>query len=177
MKKFIERLRKLFLTPKVFFANETKYKKLKPVVILYFLLLLISTLFDLISFFVITFYVNKVQLSSGDLSQVIIGSLINFLIAFLTSFIWAFLLHSYLKLFKARGDFPVTYRIFVYSSAPSLLFDWVPVIGIIAALYGLYLLFVGTQLMHNLSKRTTVIAYLLLLGFIFLYILLRLIIT
>ena len=49
---------------------------------------------------------------------------------------------------QTNAGFYSTLRVIVYTSATTLL-DWIPVVGLLASLYGLYLTFVGIWEMHQ----------------------------
>jgi hypothetical protein len=174
MKKFVNKIQRVLVTPTEFFQGETKEKKLKTVAIFYFVLLIISTVLNLITFLISTLYVSQLPLNLGDFSKIFLSSVVGIAITMILSFVWSFLLHSYLRLFKAQGEYINTYQIFVYSSIPSMLLGWAPVVNAFASLYGLYLLYLGTTILHKLSKRSAAVAYLVLIIVFILYEILRL---
>lgn len=173
LKKCTEEIRQLFLAPKTFFQKQTKKAKIKPVILLYFILQTVSAIFNLVNFFILTLYINNVNIASLNLNEIFISSIISIIVGTLVSLVGSFILYSYLKIFKAKGNFLNTYQIFVYSSVPSLLLGWVPILSILAMFYGIYLLIVGTEIMHKLSRRKSLVAYLLLLAVIIAYGVLR----
>lgn len=70
--------------------------------------------------------------------------------ALLGLFISAAIIHILVKIFVRPADtgFYTTLRVVCYTSATTLL-SWIPVVGILASLYGLYLTFVGVREMHG----------------------------
>lgn len=60
-------------------------------------------------------------------------------------------------LFEGRGGFEPTFRAVAYGLAPAVLF-WVPRLGILAALYALYLQVRGTERVHALDAVPAVLS-------------------
>jgi hypothetical protein len=56
------------------------------------------------------------------------------------------------KIFGGQASFASTFRIIAYSSVIDIA-AWIPLIGTIASFYGLYLIFIGLQELHNLKPR------------------------
>lgn len=67
-------------------------------------------------------------------------------------FIWAGILHLLVMLIVGSGNagFEATFRTVSYSSTPALV-SWIPFIGALLNLYGIYLAIVGIREMHNTS--------------------------
>lgn len=64
------------------------------------------------------------------------------------------------NLFDGRGGFEPTFRVVAYGLAPAVLF-WVPRLGILAALYALYLHVRGTERVHALEAVPAVLSVVL----------------
>ena len=94
------------------------------------------------------------------------------LMVLIALYIGAGIYHLLVLLFvRPNGtDFEATLRIYSYTSVVALL-DWMPVIGILASLYGLYLAFVGVREMHETSNGRA-LAVILLPAAFFVYLLL-----
>ena len=60
-------------------------------------------------------------------------------------------------LFQGEGDYEATLRVCAYAGA-CLVLSWVPVLGIFAYVYGVYLVFIGTERVHKLDTTKTAIA-------------------
>ena len=69
----------------------------------------------------------------------------------ISPFIGAGFLHLFVKMFGGKNNYEATYRVVVYSSTPSLLIGWIPLVGFIGAPYGWYLSVKGLSLLHNIS--------------------------
>lgn len=64
------------------------------------------------------------------------------------------------QLFSGAGDYEATYRVVAYSHAPTAL-AWIPLIGPLAALYGLYLAIVGLERVNTFDAVRSVLTLLL----------------
>ena len=96
----------------------------------------------------------------------ILGSLIFFnpmpFIAALVSLVFAFIGAGILQfvlqqLFQGRGTYEGTFRVVAYSAVVQLL-GWIPFIGFLASLYGLYLQVVGLEKVHEVSVGKAILA-------------------
>jgi hypothetical protein len=88
-------------------------------------------------------------------------------------FIGAGILHLLVMLIvgSRNSGFEGTYRVAAYSSVTSLV-SWIPVIGWIASLYGIYLAIMGIREIHNTSTGKAVIVVLIPAVVVFLLVLL-----
>jgi hypothetical protein len=76
------------------------------------------------------------------------------------SFVGAAILHVWILIFGGKEKYSKTYQLSVYSSLPTLLFGWFPIIGgLIGSIYSLCLLIIGTQRVHKISKIKTLWMY------------------
>jgi hypothetical protein len=75
-------------------------------------------------------------------------------------FIGGIILFIFFKIFGGSGGYESTVRILSYSSAVDV-FAWIPVIGWILSLYGIWLNIVGGKHVHNLTTVKSAIAVLL----------------
>lgn len=66
-------------------------------------------------------------------------------------------------LFEGRAGFEATFRVVAYAAAPLVLF-WVPILGMIAWLYGAYLIVRGLEEVHGLDATRAVLTVALGLG-------------
>jgi hypothetical protein len=75
-----------------------------------------------------------------------------------SDFIMSGILHGLVKkAFSGQAPFSMTFRVVAYSSLTDLA-SWVPAVGTIATFYGLYLIFLGLQEIHELRPRQAGIA-------------------
>jgi len=75
-------------------------------------------------------------------------------------FILAAILLLCFRIVKGTGDYEATFRVLSYSSAVQVA-TWIPYIGWIASLYGLYLIVVGSSEVHRVSVAKSVLAVLI----------------
>jgi hypothetical protein len=75
-------------------------------------------------------------------------------------FIGAAIFYAIYKVLGGTGSYEGTVRFISYASAPMVL-SWIPLIGLIAGIYGIYLYIVGGMSVHNVSMGKSAIAVLL----------------
>jgi len=68
------------------------------------------------------------------------------------SFFGSAILHLFAYSLGARQGYSNTYKAVAYSTTPSLLFGWIPLIGLITPFWAWYLNIVGLSVMHQISK-------------------------
>ena len=101
------------------------------------------------------------QIITPTLGRRILSSLLNFIIGLGLSFVGAALLHIWIKLCGGRAPYAKTYQLSIYSTTPSYIFGWIPVLGLFSVIYNLVLLIIGTQQVHSLSKKRVLLMYLI----------------
>lgn len=99
-----------------------------------------------------------------------------FVLNLVSLFLGSGVLHLFVYLLGGRG-FVKTFRSSGYSWTPSLLLGWVPIVNIIASLYGLYLLVIGIKKQHGFTTTRAVIAAILPVLVIFLVIVIAAVLT
>jgi hypothetical protein len=114
---------------------------------------------------------------SGIISAIVWGYLGAFLYYFIFglifSFIGAAILHFIAQqFFEGKGAYEGMYRVVAYAGVVNLV-TWIPVVGLIAGLYGLYLQIVGVEKVHQVTAGQAVVTVLIALA---VYIILALII-
>ncbi|NMB66661.1 hypothetical protein GYA25_01210 [Candidatus Woesearchaeota archaeon] len=76
------------------------------------------------------------------------------------SFVGAAILHVWILIFGGKEKYSKTYQLSVYSSLPSLLFGWFPIIGhLVGSIYSICLLIIGTQKVYKIPKIKTLWMY------------------
>ena len=169
----LNRIVQILKEPKKFFKSLSKEKGAKEA----FKYLAVLVAINLILTFIVSFYyipqedMSILTSGFGSFLLVVLIFLIvlwySMVLAF--SFLFAGILHLWVKLFGGRSVYSKTYQLFVYSSVPSLLFNWVPYLGIFAVMYGLYLLIVGTPILNkSISKKKAVLMYVIPIVILFL---------
>lgn len=77
--------------------------------------------------------------------------LITYVGAIITTFIFAGIIHIFAILLKGSGDYTSTYKSVVYGATPGTLLGWIPFIGVIPNIYGIYLQIKGLSSLHDVS--------------------------
>ena len=102
-----------------------------------------------------------------DIPKNLIFLLFAYLLGLLGSFVYAGFLLFLLKVFTKKATFNRTYRLYVYSWAPSLLLGWVPIVGIAIHLYSLVLFALGLGSVYKFSFKKTLLFMLTLIMILF----------
>ncbi|MCG7849624.1 MAG: YIP1 family protein [ANME-2 cluster archaeon] len=101
-----------------------------------------------------------VILSGASATSIVISLIGVVIIGIIGLFIGGIILYIFFKIFGGSGDYEGTVRILSYSSAAQV-FAWIPVVGWIVSLYGIWLNIVGGKHVHNLTTVKSAIAVLL----------------
>ena len=163
---------KLVLTkPTELFKKIEKKKGIKESYKYFAIITLVSVVFGFIS--VITFpnfvynLIRKLFITSLPEAQMptipgIITALIaGYILALLLVFVSVALLHIWIKIFRGKGKFEETFKIYSYGTTPSSLLSWIPLIGLVAWIYDLVLLIIGTSILHKISRTRSTVLYLI----------------
>ncbi|MCK4500138.1 YIP1 family protein [Candidatus Babeliales bacterium] len=146
LKNFISDWKGVFVKPKDFFAATTmEYGKALKFAGINILIYSIGTAF-------ITQTLRKTLFFNPLLLFVYI-----FISTFLGLFILSFIMHCFFKIFGGKGSYKESLGVRAYSLAISI-FSWIPIVGIIAEIYGLYITVRGGEVKHNLSAGKSVAA-------------------
>ena len=94
---------------------------------------------------------------AGSIVSTLVGAVIGGIVGL---FIVGIILFIFFKIFGGSGGYEGTVRILSYSSAAQV-FAWIPVIGWIIGLYGIWLNIVGGKHVHNLTTVKSAIAVLI----------------
>ena len=163
---FVERLREILRIPRNFFQKVEKEKG-RDIALSYFsILLFIKVCLTFLEKTVIEpvgagLFPSLIVRSGLAISLLVVTLVMTFIFEIVLSFVGAGVLHIWIKLFKGKGSYDKSYQLYVYASTPSLLLSWLPFLGIIGWLYGIYLLVVGTQVLHSVSKTKAILIYIL----------------
>jgi hypothetical protein len=113
-----------------------------------------------------------ITLAQGNPIDEIAGAIINsaYLIVAIIAAIFLFSVPNYvaLKLFNGQGTYKDTVSVAAYSLAATIIV-WIPVLGWIAALYGVYLSITGYSKVHQINTQNVVGAFMI-FGFLLLII-------
>lgn len=78
-----------------------------------------------------------------------------FVVRIVVSFISAAYLMVLSKGFGGKGGFPETYRAFAYAAAPAVI-SWIPLLNLIAGIYGLFLMRLGLERAQGLESKKAI---------------------
>jgi hypothetical protein len=168
----LTKIKDVLMAPQKFFQRIQKEKGLKKAFIYFAILSLFSAVVGfLFSLLMLPLYqqilsslslnIPTLQYSSG---WMILNQVIGYILGLLTAFVIAGLLHAWILIFGGKAEYTKTYQLYVYSQTPSFLFGWIPVLGIIAAVYGMALLIIGTMKLHKISKTKAILMYVIPIG-------------
>ncbi len=154
---FIDVGRQLILQPRQFFRNLPKSPDIKSP----------SVFLTVCAFFLALFYAN---FQNADYRLFLILFFSTILSAFITSYILNIIVW---KVYGVRSAFSSTFRIIAYTGLMNVV-SWIPVVGLLAYLYGIYLIILGLQETYRLNPRQALGSLALIVGIEFLIVLLAL---
>jgi hypothetical protein len=154
-----KKVKKVILSPSEFFEEIKAEKGISEAFKYLAILSLVNLVVDIVSFILSIPYISPLgNLSSflplrGVLSIAlgIVIPVVMYISGLILSFIGVGFIHLFVKLFKGKGTYSDTYKALIYASTPSLLFGWVPWVGVIFGLYSFYLSLKGISKLHEVS--------------------------
>jgi len=172
MDNFVDTWKKVITSPSEFYKSMPKeggYGEPLKFALVNFIVLGIGSAIISILYSVIGFNLMNNAFRMGDSATMatgftIIGAISDIIMTPILGIIGLFIVGAILfvlfKIVGGSGSYEGTVRILSYSSAVSLL-AWIPLVGIFAGLYGLYLDIVGGKFVHNISTARSAIAVLI----------------
>ena len=89
----------------------------------------------------------------------IIGVVLALIIAGLIGlFLWGIIVHIFVLIVGGRRGLSTTVRALIYAMTPNLLLGWIPVVGILAALWSLVLEVLAIRELHEISTTRAIFA-------------------
>lgn len=171
---YLNKIKRILLNPSKFFSN-LKEKTLQDAFLYYIILLAFNVVMSYIIFLLFGDIVTKMFYNMFNLpmqnfsSMRMLGQFVlGYIFGILGSFVGAGFLFVWLLIFGGNKGYNKSYQLIVYSQTPSLLFKWIPFIGILASIYSFVLLVIGTKKIYNFTTTRAVLIYLipLILAFI-----------
>ncbi|WP_062399619.1 YIP1 family protein [Methanogenium cariaci] len=92
---------------------------------------------------------------------VLVAIVATIIFGIITLFITGIILHIFVYIAGGRKDVSTTLRTVIYAATPSLLFGWIPLIGILANFWSLALEIFAIRELHEISTARAVIAVIL----------------
>lgn len=99
-------------------------------------------------------------------SAVIAAAIMTPIVGIISTFIVAAILYIIYKVLGGTGSYEGTVRVISYATAV-LALSWIPLLGLLASIYVLYLYIVGGMTVHNVSMGKSAVAVLLPIVLIF----------
>ena len=162
----LKKIKDVLIEPKKFFQRIQKEKGYKKAFVYFAILSFFSTVIGfLFSIAMIPLYrhiLESFALTIPTLQNygwLAINQVIGYLIGLLGSFVVAGLLYAWILIFGGKAGYEKTYQLFVYSRTPQFLFGWIPAIGLVASIYGLVILIIGTMQLHKINKTKAILMY------------------
>lgn len=93
------------------------------------------------------------------LSSFLLKSLWQYLAGLALIFVIVGILHIWIMIFGGKNKYTKTYELVVYAGTPSMLFSWLPYIGMAGPIWSLVLLIIGTQQVHKVSRTKAILMY------------------
>jgi len=159
----IQKVKSVITDPKGFFQKLKKEKGVGDAFVFIALLSVIS----LVGGIIVNILMPQPQLEGFEqlatplgAGAIVIASVVGYFLGLALSFVWAGILHIWIMIWGGRAPYSKTYQLAAYASTPSMLFGWIPFIGMFAGIYALILLIMGTPKTHNISMKRSLWLYL-----------------
>ncbi len=172
----IEKIKQILFDSEKFFSNLNKEKSVEEALKFYAILAAFSAV---MSFIIVLLFGDKFtnlilnmlrinqpvpQLTTLKLfGQVVMG----YIFVVIGSFVATAILYVWLLIFKGNKGYAKAYQLYIYSSTPGLLINWIPFASVITWIYSFVLLVIGTKKIYNFSNTKAVLIYLIPLIIIF----------
>lgn len=146
----VARIREIVRSPKTFFAGISAEKGYNTSFSFFLFITAVSSVLS----FIVYALTNRAQ--AGDPTTIPAFAL-SFLINLPLSFLFALLLHGWIRLFRGKGPYQKTYRLYVYSRTPTVLTSFLPIVSFVGWIYSLYVLGVALNTMYGFSTKKIVL--------------------
>jgi len=94
---------------------------------------------------------------SGNTIQLIPALFFSYVVTILLGFLFSFFLKLWISLFGGKGDYSTAYKLYIYTSTPSVIFGWIPFLNIVVPIYSFVLLVVGLETLYKFSRQKAAI--------------------
>lgn len=166
---YLNKIKQILSKPTKFFSN-LKEKTLQDAFLYYVILSAFTVVMSYIMFLIFGDVVTKTifNMLKLDIPMQEFGTIrmfgqfvLGYIFGILGSFIGAAFLFVWLLIFGGNKGYNKAYQLMVYSQTPSLLFKWIPFLGIFASIYSFVLLVIGTKKIYNFSTAIAILIYLI----------------
>jgi hypothetical protein len=163
----IDKIKDVLTKPTFFFDKIKEEKGVKKAFIYFMILAFFSTLLAyLISLVMPAYSVGVIEKIFGTTIpeeavrvSTVWMTLFYYVFSLGFAFVVAGLLHVWILIFGGNKSYEKSYQLYVYSHTPSYLFGWIPFLGFFAGIYSLILLILGTEKMHDISRKRAILMY------------------
>ncbi len=165
---FRSNAKKVLREPRNFFGKLESKGKIEPAFGYFVDLLIVSSILSIVGVLlfqpiIIKFLSENFNIPTQNPSYTLQAFLIAFVESVvggaLLSFLWSGILHLWIRLFKGNGDFAKSYELYVYTRTPILLTGWIPLVGLVGWFYSIYLMMIGVQKLHGISKKRSILMF------------------
>jgi hypothetical protein len=92
----------------------------------------------------------------------IIGAVFQYAGLIISSFVSALIVWLWLMLWGGKGDYQKAYSLYIYAMTPVLVLGWLPLVGgLVAGIWNLVLLILGTIALYNMPTKKAVLIWVL----------------
>lgn len=151
---FIEKIKKVILSPNEFFDAIKTEEGITQAFIYYAILSLIYSILFGIFYFLMPTFLGPMPFGELGIAMIVIS----YVVGLISVFIYAVITHIFTKIVGGNGNYSATFKSLVYASTPSLLLGWVPMIGVIFAIFSLYLMIKGISKLHGITMLRAFVA-------------------
>jgi len=168
---FVEKMKGFLLSPAATF-RAVRGEALGDALVYFLVLLVFGALMaaastSLFVFFMKHFSPPVMEQQSAGVSTAILGGFVfmgmfisSLIVGILLIFITGLWLHLWVYVFGGRHGVSQTLKACMYAATPSLLFGWIPFIGIVFAFWAFILQIIGVRELHEISTGMAVAAVL-----------------
>ncbi len=172
---YLAKIKQILTNPNKFFSS-LKEKTLQDA-LLYFIILSAFSAFmtyimmllfgDSFTRMIVNFFNLNTPIPDFNSVTLLGQTILGYIFTIAASFVVAGILYLWLLLFGGNKGYNKTYQLYTYSQTPTLLFKWIPIVGMFASIYSFILLVIGTRNTYNFSTLKSTLIYLIPLFFLF----------
>lgn len=169
----LEIVKKLWKKPKSVFEDALKQKSLRPTIYFYLVIVFVSSILQALSdlflqpkfiqlltgIFGWTYNLPQITIDIAFFHIVVTTISMVVLVGPLYALIFTLVIHLWAKLWRGKGKFKDSFKLFVYAMSPSFLITWLPLLSIFGFLYSGYLYILGGQVIHKFTKRKALLVF------------------
>jgi len=162
--QLLQRISDILFKPKNFFSYIDKEKGLQKS---FFYFSILQGIYTILTTLVIYYWPRAYTIlfllffKDVPVQELLKTAIIGFLSAIVLSFIISGIIFGWLRLFKGKRPYYDAYKLYAYSSTPSLVFGWIPIVSFFTWIYSLVVLIIGTHVMYKMSSLKSTLIYII----------------